>query len=234
MQRMPLTPNGKVDRTALPLPDVSRPDLQVRFVAPRTPTEQRLAALWAEVLGLERVGMRDNFFALGGHSLLATQVVSRIRQQLGIELPLRDLFEEPTIANLAAIIDRNGQQPIALPPITPADRQDALPLSFGQERLWFLDHLTPNSPLYNIPAAVRITGPLNADVLRTGLNEVVRRHESLRTCFETIDGQPSQTVAKPLELELPLMDFRRSCRSQSRPEGPPSHRRGGTASLFAS
>ena len=118
-----------------------------------------------------------------------------------------NLFEEPTIANLAAIIDHNAQQPIALPPIVPADPQDASLLSFGQERLWFLDHLTPNSPLYNIPAAVRISGPLNADALRASLNEVVRRHESLRTCFETIDGRPLQVIAESPAFELPLIEL---------------------------
>ncbi|RMF32232.1 MAG: non-ribosomal peptide synthetase, partial [Chloroflexi bacterium] len=166
--------------------------------------------LWAQVLGLERVGVHDNFFELGGHSLLATQVVSRLRDALQIEVPLRLLFEHPTVAELTERLreEQWAAQGIAAPPIEPVPRDGDLPLSFAQQRLWFLDQLEPGSPFYNIPTAVRLTGPLDVAALEASLNEILRRHESLRTTFPTVDGRPRQQIAPELTLSLPVIDLR--------------------------
>ncbi|HEX7241632.1 MAG TPA: condensation domain-containing protein, partial [Longimicrobiaceae bacterium] len=160
---------------------------------------------WAAVLGLERVGAHDDFFALGGHSLLATQVVSRLRQAFGVELPLRALFEAPTVAGVAAAL--RGAQGTAAPPIGRADRSAPLPLSFAQERLWFLDHLEPGSSLYLMPMAVRLRGPLDAAALEWSLGETVRRHEALRTVFAVRGGRAVQVVLPPGDTGLPLDDL---------------------------
>ena len=194
LDALPLTPNGKLDRRALPVPRV-RP-AEARHTAPRTPAEALLAGLWAEVLGLERVGVDDDFFALGGHSLLATRLVSRIRQAFGVELPLRALFDAPTVSDLAARVEAlRGAGLPALPPVVRMERDGPLPLSFAQERLWFLHRLEPESPFYNIPAALRLQGALDAEVLERALGEIVRRHEALRTVLPERGGVPVQEVA---------------------------------------
>jgi amino acid adenylation domain-containing protein len=213
---LPLTPNGKVDRKALPAPERQQPDHD--WVAPRTPVEEVVAGIWAEVLGLERVGAADHFFALGGHSLLATQVMSRLRSVFGIELPLRELFEDSTVAGLAARVEAARSSGAVVPappllPLSPASRQGPLPLSFAQQRLWFIDQLEPGSPLYNMPVALRIEGPLDAGVLALCLGEIVRRHESLRTVFavfeglEGLDGTPVQVIRPAASFVLPLVDL---------------------------
>ena len=157
---LPLTPNGKVDRKALPAPEGR--GMEEGYVPPGTPTEELLAGIWAEVLRQERVGRQDNFFALGGHSLVAIQVVSRVRDTFGVELPVRCVFESPTVAELSAAVEAaRGEQRPALPPIEPLSREGALALSFAQERLWFLDHLEGPSATYNSPggaAAQRAAG----------------------------------------------------------------------------
>ncbi len=209
LDSLPLTPNGKVDRRALPAPDESRPEQAGNFVPPSTPVEELLSRLWAEVLGVERVGMRDDFFALGGHSLLATRLVSRVRESFGVELPVRSLFETPTVRDVAAHIeaalrDRTGKQ---APPIVPVPRDGRLPLSFAQQRLWFLHELEPTSSFYNVPVAVRLRGRLQIEAMQRTLNEIVRRHESLRTSFPTVDSQPVQSIAPTLTLDLPLIDL---------------------------
>jgi amino acid adenylation domain-containing protein len=210
LDTLPLTPNGKVDRRALPAPDRTRPELDKTFVAPRTPTEELLSEIWAQVLDIERVGIHDNFFDLGGHSLLATQVVSRIREAFQVELPLRRLFEVPTVAGLAESIevaDRAGQNLVA-PPILPVPRDGNLALSFAQQRLWFIEQLAPGNSAYHIPAAIRLRGPLNLAALEQCLNQIVQRHESLRTTFAMVDGQPVQVIAPALTIELPVVDLR--------------------------
>ncbi len=169
LEALPLTPNGKVDRKALPAPEQAGGRGGAPG-APRTPVEEVLAGIWAELLGLERVGAADHFFDLGGHSLLATQVMSRLRRRFGVELPLRELFEAPTLADLAARVEaalRAGAAPAgsAAGPAARSLRRGALPLSFAQQRLWFLDQLEPGSPLYNMPVALRVEGPLDAAVL---------------------------------------------------------------------
>ncbi len=207
LETLPLTPNGKVDRKALPgLEPRSAPET---YLAPRTPVEEVVASLWAELLGLERVGLDGHFFALGGHSLLAAQVISRLRRAFGIELPVRDVFEAPTVAELAARVEsacRTGAEP-SLPPLLPVPRQGPVPLSFAQQRLWFIDQLEPGSPLYNLPLALRAEGPLEPGVLRLCLGEIVRRHEALRTVFALQGDSPVQVIRPPAPFDLPLVDL---------------------------
>nr|QEO74167.1 AMP-dependent synthetase and ligase [uncultured bacterium] len=204
LDELPLTPNGKLDRAALPEPE-GRPELEVSFVAPRTPAEQMLAGIWREVLGLERVGVHDDFFELGGHSLLATQVVSRTREAFDVELPLRALFESPTVAGLAARVAGSEQRDV--PAIEPVPRDSDLPLSFAQQRLWFLDQLEPSTAEYNVPYALRVRGPLDVDALGTALTGVVARHETLRTTFATVDGEPVQVVHAPRDFPLEVTEL---------------------------
>ncbi|HEY1271032.1 MAG TPA: amino acid adenylation domain-containing protein, partial [Terriglobales bacterium] len=209
LDTLPLTPNGKVDRRALPAPDQSRPDLDESYVAPRTPVEEVLASIWAEMLRIERVGANDDFFDLGGHSLLAAQVVSRVRQTLQVELPLRSLFESPTLSDLALVIEdaRRDQEGLQTPPLLPVPRRGELPLSFAQQRLWFLNQLQPDSPFYNISQGFRLKGLLDVGALHAALNEIVRRHEVLRTTFTTVDDHAVQVIAPHLDLELPVTDL---------------------------
>jgi amino acid adenylation domain-containing protein len=210
LDKLPRTPNGKVDRKALPLPDPTRPQLGTEWAAPRTPTEELLAGIWREVLRVERVGIHDNFFELGGHSLLATQIVARVRDALQCDLPLRALFEAPTIAGLIERVQ--AEQPSTLaPPITPdADAQNP-PLSFAQQRLWFLDQLEPGNPFYNVPAAVRLEGALDIAALERSLNAIVRRHAVLRTTFaqQPDRRQPVQIIAPEhtADAALPIIDL---------------------------
>ena len=209
LEAMPLTPNGKVDRKALPDPDLASMDTGVPFVAPRTETEQTLAEIWQEFLGLEKVGILHNFFELGGHSLIATQLVSRIREVFNVEIAIRNLFETPTIEKLAQTIDSATRvtDEKTGPPIEPVSRDQYLPLSFAQQRLWFLDQLEPETIAYNLPAAVRLTGRLNFAAFKQSLNEIVERHESLRTTFSAIEGKAIQVVAPELSIPLPLIDL---------------------------
>ena len=209
IEKLPLTPNGKINRRALPAPDWSQRDLEGGYVAPRTPVENMLADVYAKILHVEKVGINDNFFDLGGHSLLATQVISRIREVLKVELPLLDLFEAPVVADLALRIERAQQQSqgLAAPPIEPVSRTDTISLSFAQQRLWFLDKLEPNTPDYNIPDGIRLKGFLNIDALKRSIDEIVRRHEILRTTFKTVDGKPYQDIASTLTVPLPFVDL---------------------------
>ena len=210
LEALPLTPNGKINRRALPIPDGTRPDLENTFVVPQTPIEQELAGIWTEILGLERVGVHDNFFDLGGHSLLATQVISRLRDTLRVELPLRRFFETPTVAGLAESIeiDRGQGQVLQLQPLLPVSRDGELQLSFAQQRLWILDQLEPDTSTYNILAAMRLTGPLDVAALEQSLGEIIRRHEALRTTFTTIEGLPVQVIYPPAPFSLPAVDLR--------------------------
>ncbi|HEX6041561.1 condensation domain-containing protein, partial [Longimicrobium sp.] len=203
---LPLTSNGKLDVRALPAPEYASGE---PYVAPRTPTETALAGTWAELLRVERVGAADGFFALGGHSLLATRLVSRVRAVFGVELPLRALFEAPTVAGLAARVDalaRDGAAPQA-PPVVPVPRGGPLPLSFSQERLWVLQRLEPASGAYNLPVALRLRGPLDAGALARSLAALVARHESLRTRLPAVDGAPVQVIDPPGGVPLPVVDL---------------------------
>jgi amino acid adenylation domain-containing protein len=204
LEQFPLTASGKVDRKRLPQPEAGRPELGREFVAPRTPTEELLAGVFSQVLGVEKVGIYDNFFELGGHSLLATQVLSRIREMFAVPLELREIFETPTIYALGRKIDdyRLTAKGIPVLAMTPVSRDGDLPLSFAQQRLWFLDQLEPNSAFYNIPTALRLRGRLNVVALEQSIQELIRRHESLRTTFQEHDGKPYQQIAP--ELALPM------------------------------
>ena len=209
LQAFPLTPNGKVDRQALPASSQLRPELIETFVAPRTPIEVLLADIWSQVLGVEQVGVWDNFFELGGHSLLVTQVMSRVRQNLAIDLPLRYLFEFPTVAEFAKMVQRQIDQANApfTPPITPVERTHNYPLSFAQERLWFLEQLQSGIFAHNIPTAVRLTGPLDVAAVELSLNEIVQRHEVLRVTFQVIDGHPMQVLESTAHVVVPVVDL---------------------------
>ena len=209
LARFPLTPNGKLDRKNLPEPHEHGQDSAREYLGPRTPTEEVIAGIWAEVLKVHRVGREDNFFDLGGHSLLGTLVMSRIREAFRVELPLRALFEAPTVAGLAARCEelQSDQRGFEIPPIQPVERDRDLPLSFAQQRLWFLDRLEPNNPLYNIPRAVRLTGPLSAAALEQSLNEIVRRHEVLRTRIGMSNGSPVQVIDSWRKLTLGVTDL---------------------------
>ncbi|MBZ4336625.1 non-ribosomal peptide synthase/polyketide synthase, partial [Corallococcus sp. AS-1-12] len=206
LDALPLNANGKVDRKALPEPEEST--RAAAYVAPRTATEKQLAALYSEVLRVERVGLHDDFFALGGHSLLATQLVSRVRATLGLELPLRTLFDAPTVAALALkLADARPAAARGTPPLRPASRTGAIPLSFAQQRLWFLDQLTPGDASYNIPSALRLKGPVDVASLRRAFESLVARHESLRTTFHEHEGQATQHIHLPDVWTLPLVDL---------------------------
>ena len=207
LESLPLSSTGKVDRRALPAP--GRRSAAAGFVPPRTPVEERLAAIWGALLAREAVGVEDNFFDLGGHSLLATQVISRVRESFGVDLPLRLLFEGPTVEALAAAVEaaRQGGSEPAPPPLVPVPRGGDLPLSFAQQRLWFLERFQPGTPTYNMPSAVRFRGALDAGVLQRCLREVVRRHESLRTTFAVGGAGPVQISAPERSIGMPVIDL---------------------------
>ncbi|MDB4948389.1 MAG: tycC3 [Gemmatimonadetes bacterium] len=206
LDALPLTRHGKVDRAALPEPEM---EPTAAFAPPRTPTEEVLAAVWADVLGIDRVGADDAFFALGGHSLLATRVVSRVRDAFGVEMPLRATFEQPTLSALAAEIDRllradAGTDALA---IVPVERGADAPLSFAQERMWFVDRMEPGSPVYHMPFGFRLRGNVDVDALRRALDALVARHESLRTSFPRVDGAPVQRIHPPVPADFALHDL---------------------------
>lgn len=207
---LPLTANGKVDRSALPAPGIHAEAAPGLHVAPRTPTEQAVAEIWSQVLRVERVGVEDNFFDLGGHSLLAIQVLSRLRQQLKVEVPVQALFESATVAGLSKEIDAllQGSNPEDGGRLQTVSRDQRLPLSFSQKRLWFLDRLVPGNAFYNIPAGVRLKGKADLRALGAAINEIVRRHETLRTTFAEADGEPFQVIAPGNDVAVPHVDLR--------------------------
>ncbi|NEE35558.1 amino acid adenylation domain-containing protein, partial [Streptomyces sp. SID7982] len=210
LDALPMTASGKLDRRALPTPVWAE---SAAYVAPRDGTEAALAAIWAEVLGVERIGAEDDFFALGGHSLLATRVISRVRGGLGAELTVRDLFEAPRLADLAGAVDRataaaatrggtpQGEPP-AHEPLAPASREGRLPLSFAQERLWFLDDFAPGATEYHVAGTLRLTGSLDHAALTAAVAGLVARHEALRTTFTAVDGQGTQVVHAAMDVPV--------------------------------
>ncbi|BDV41010.1 hypothetical protein DSM21852_42640 (plasmid) [Methylocystis bryophila] len=201
LDALPLTANGKLDRTALPEPDLNS-EFANSYFAPRTPTEAVLAQIWAEVLGVERVGIEDDFFELGGHSLLATRVVSRVRSTFEIALPVRAVFEAPTLAALALSIDsaRGRGRPRAGSPPTKAPHHETLPMSLGQQRLWITQQIDDANPLYHFAVAVRVTGSLELETFTAALNAIIQRHESLRTVFLEESGRLQQNVVSELKV----------------------------------
>jgi amino acid adenylation domain-containing protein len=207
MAALPLTPNGKVDRKALPPPGESSAKVDT-YVAPRNLKEEVLAGIWAELLGVEKVGIHDNFFDLGGHSLMATQVMSRLRDTLHVELPVRQLFEYPTPAGLAELLSSSGDtQGLQAPPILPVARGAEVPLSFAQERLWFIEQMEPGSALFNVPIAMRIKGRLDAAALEKSFQAIIRRHEVLRTNFVTREGRPVQVIHPDHVFQMPVVEL---------------------------
>jgi amino acid adenylation domain-containing protein len=202
LDALPRTPNGKVDRRALPEP--AAVSGTAGFAPPRTPREELLAWIWEEVLGVERIGRHDHFFDLGGHSLLAVRVLTRVREAFRVELPLRTLFQAPTLAELAS---RIGEGTAPAEPILPVPRDRRLPLSFAQQRLWFLHQLEPGSQAYNMLAHLRLSGALSAPALEAALAEVVRRHEVLRTRYALADEEPVQVPEPFAPFLLPLVDL---------------------------
>jgi amino acid adenylation domain-containing protein len=221
VEELPKGPTGKVQRLGLAEKlgltafDEAGPEAQAAFVAARTPVEERLVDIWGEVLGLGQVGVHDNFFQLGGDSILATQVISRVRAALKVELSLLRFFEAPTLADLARSIespDRSAQE-FETPTYQAISRVRELPLSFAQQRLWFLDQLEPDSSAYNRPVFIRLIGSLDLPALEQSLNRIVDRHEALRTTFPAVDGQPVQVISGSLTLTLAVEDL------SDRPEG---------------
>ncbi|HJY06022.1 MAG TPA: condensation domain-containing protein, partial [Bryobacteraceae bacterium] len=205
---IPLSPNGKVDRRALARMDVAIESGR-KYLAPRNETENQLVGIWAEVLNLapEKIGVDDNFFQLGGHSLLATRLISKIRSQMNVDLPLKALFESGSVAQLAQLIEKAEKSDI--PPIQPVDRTefDRLPLSFAQERLWFINQLEPDSPGYNIPGAATIQGELDIDQLEQAFNLIIGRHENMRTIFPSQEGLTHQQILDRVDFKLERIDL---------------------------
>jgi amino acid adenylation domain-containing protein/non-ribosomal peptide synthase protein (TIGR01720 family) len=224
LDELPISPNGKVDRRGLPAPDLAggadagdAGDMgAAEYAPPRTATEEALAAIWADVLGVDRIGVHDNFFALGGDSIQGVRALSRVRAALGVRLSARAVFDAPTVARLAAALDGAAEEPRK--PISPAaaaaaapERARTHPLSAAQQRLWFLDDLTSGGTEYNTGVGLRLSGPLDVAALRTALAALVARHASLRTTFDTVDGRGVQIVAPrgavPLRIaEVPAAD----------------------------
>jgi len=214
LEALPLLPNGKVDRRSLPAPEKSA------ISAVRSPVEEMVAGIWSEVLGVEGIGSEDNFFELGGHSLLATQAIARLREAFKIELPLRVLFESPTVASLSDCISQisSSEQKLEAPPIERALRGPELPLSFAQQRLWFLDRLQPGDPAYNIPAAVRLKGAIDLTALERSFQAVIDRHEALRTTFGAVEGRPIQLIIPEPTFALSVIDLQHFPQSQREAE----------------
>ena len=205
----PVTPNGKIDRKALPAPDSKRPELRGAFVAPHTDIEKKLAEIWANILGINQIGIYDSFFELGGHSLLATQLISQLRVIFHVDLILPDFFKTPTIHGMAKFIEgRNDtDQWLQVLPITPISRDRDIPVSFAQERLWFFKQWESNSPVYNILSCIHFKGLLDVFLLERCFNEIIRRHESLRSNIITVNGRAVQRISSVLTTELSVVDI---------------------------
>jgi amino acid adenylation domain-containing protein len=229
LDALPLLPNGKLDRNALPAPD--RRLASAEYMRPRTELEWTLAEIWQEVLRVDRVGVYDDFFALGGHSLLAIKLISRVHATVQVDVPLRTIFEARTLETFAAAVERafdgDSAAPV-LPPLRSLPREPrrlgdefggdvfVLPASYAERRLWFLDRLEPNSAAYTVPLAVRLRGMLDVGALRQALDALVARHESLRTVFTLIDGVPNRVVRPPQRVSLPVTDLSRHGDAQAR------------------
>jgi amino acid adenylation domain-containing protein len=209
LERLPLTANGKIDRQALPAPDLTQHEIVASERMNWTPTQEMLAGIWCAVLGLDHIGLDDNFFDLGGHSLLATQASSRVQEAFAVEFLLHNFFETPVLRDMAEVLEEahrshHGMKPA---PLARVSRDQVLPLSYAQQRLWFIDQLEPGNPFYNCPGAARLKGQLDVEVLERSINEVIRRHESLRTTFPMVDGQPRQAIADEMYVYLTVEDL---------------------------
>jgi amino acid adenylation domain-containing protein len=207
LDTFPLTPNGKVDRRALTEPDSSAYTRTTNIVTPRNALEQQLADIWSEVLGISPVSIDDNFIDLGGHSLLALKVISLLKKRLQIDLPVRCLFDCPTIDKLARLISEYASSD-TYSPLYPVAREQNIPLSFGQEQIWLTHQLIPEGTAYNLESSVHIPGKINCSALEKSLTELINRHEILRTTYPTIDGWPLQKIHSPFSFSLPVIDLR--------------------------
>ncbi|HVN78384.1 MAG TPA: amino acid adenylation domain-containing protein [Terriglobia bacterium] len=216
LKGLPRTPTGKLIRRDLPAPPRERPKTNKSFVLAETETQKKLVAIWIELLRLGQVGIHDDFFELGGQSLLATRLMSRLREAFQVEVPLRSLFEAPTVAGLAEAIEvlRQGRQRRVAEPILPVHRDGPLPLSYAQQRLWFLDQLDPSSAAYNMMEAFRLRGPLQKRALEKSLEEIVRRHEALRTRFVIEKNDPVQEIGPATAFPLHSEDLTAAAEEQ--------------------
>jgi amino acid adenylation domain-containing protein len=209
LEVLPLLPNGKIDRIALRSLDHTKPELKETYVVPRTRVEELLVQIWKEVLQIRAVGIHDNFFELGGHSLLAIQIMSRVCKALDKEVPLSALFDTPTVAGLAAAIEKTiSGRTNELPPIKSTPRHGPLPQTLNQEHLWRIDQMIPGNHYFNMPYVYRLTGDLNVDAMEKAFREMIRRHEVLRTVFAEIDSSPVQIIRTTPDFRLPIVDLR--------------------------
>lgn len=208
LERIPLTPNGKIDRKALPAPE-REVTKRAGYEPAQTDTEKTVAKIWSEMLGMDNVGSRDNFFDLGGHSLLATQMLVKIAEETGTLLRVADIFNTPTILEIARKLDdqKSSLERDSIAQIPVVERSHKIPLSFAQQRLWFLDKLEPNSAAYNIPLGMRIDGKIDLDALRQALDKLIARHESLRTRVATVNGEAFLHIVEELRCDLPVEDI---------------------------
>jgi acyl carrier protein len=206
LEEMPVTTNGKVDRRRLPVAQIEGGQRARQSDNARTPAEEMLAGIFGEVLEYDRIGRSENFFEIGGHSLLATQVVSRIREVFGVEIAVRSIFDEPTVEGLVRRIEEmmRGEEKEVAPPLVRVPRDRRLPLSFAQQRLWFIEQLEPGNSVYNNPGVMNLEGRLDLEALERALNEIGKRHEALRTRIEVEDGEPFQVIDawEPWKLEI--------------------------------
>ena len=209
LAELPLTTSGKVDRKALPMPQGHQEREGGIYRPPETPEQILVADIYATVLGIERAGLSDHFFHVGGHSLLATQVVARLRTALSLDVPLRAVFEAPTVAGLAAYITTMQTTPADadMPALVPIARDETHALSYAQERLWFLNQLQPDSPFYNIPGGLRLRGELDANALQQAFCRLIERHEVLRTTYVNRGGKPRQRIGPSVAVTIPCMDI---------------------------
>jgi amino acid adenylation domain-containing protein len=218
LDAIPLTPNGKVDRRALPEPSGGRPELDTPFLAPRTDVEKLVTHIFSECTGIERVGIDDNFFDLGGDSLILTRLLSRLSVTFRREFSMQELFEAPSVAGIACLLESPTQPAAAKiePLLSPISSDMPLPLSYSQQRLWFLDQLDPGSFTYNLFSAYRLEGDLDVAALEQSFNEIVRRHDVLRTMFKSEDGNPVQVVLPALAIKIPILDLRAPASAEER------------------
>ncbi len=209
LDRLPLTPTHKIDRQALPAPEKNRPFSPETFVAPRNRTEEQVAAIWAEILGLEQIGTQDDLFELGGHSLIAGQILARVRDVFQVELPLSSVFEHPVIADFAKFIEQHvpKAQPLQRSRIQPIPRDGDLPVSFAQERVYFIQQLSPSITAYQFQENLCFNGHLDIEALEQSLNEIVRRHEIFRTTFPAVAGRLLQVIHPAQPISLPVFDL---------------------------
>ncbi|KAF0206626.1 MAG: amino acid adenylation protein, partial [bacterium] len=217
MESFPLTPNGKVDRKALSASEHNRLKVSDNYIAPRSPIEEMLIGIWCNILQIEKIGVNDNFFELGGHSLLAIKAILQIQRCFDIELSVRNIFEFPTIASLSEkVLNSNNRVSKQATSIVKADRSKSLPLSFAQQRLWFLAQFEPNSSLYNTYRTILLRGTINIIALEKNINEIIKRHESLRTRFSTFLDQPVQIIEDDLYITLETIDLTHLSEMESR------------------